>query len=48
MIPLQKRLREKAAQNNQISEKTSLLVKKTFKNLYNSKKCSNFAADFSD
>ena len=34
----QKRLREKAAQNNQISEKTSLLVKKTLKNLYNSKK----------
>lgn len=39
----QKRLREKAAQNNQISEKTSLLVKKTLKNLYNSKKMSTFA-----
>ena len=38
----EKRLREKAAQNNQISEKTSLLVKKTLKNLYNSKKSCNF------
>ena len=33
----QKRSREKAAQNNQISEKTSLLVKKTRKNLHISK-----------
>jgi hypothetical protein len=39
----QKRLREKAAQNNQISEKTSLLVKKTLNNLYVSKKMSTFA-----
>jgi len=40
----EKRLREKAAQNPQISEKTSLLVKKTLKNLQMSEKSSKFAA----
>ena len=40
----QKRLREKAAQNNQISGKKSLLVKKTLKNLHMSEKCSTFAS----
>ena len=39
----EKRLRETAAQNNQISEKTSLLVKKTLKNLYIPNFCSIFA-----
>ena len=34
----------KATQNNQISEKTSLLGKKTFKNLQMSEKSSKFAA----
>ena len=38
-----KKIKRKTAQNPQISKKTKLLVKKPYKNLHVSKKCSKFA-----